>query len=292
LIRPFALGFLVCLLLSGCESDVDGPRSDAPATRIVTLAPHLTELVYTAGAGDRLAGVVEYSDFPVAALELPRIGDSFRLDYEAIAVIGPDLILAWTSGTPADVRDRLHALGYRVVSLDATTLVDVAAQILDIGALAGTSDAAAVAAANYTRRLDELRARYRDADVVRVFYQISAQPLFTVTGRHVISEAIETCGGENVFVDLDGLSPAVSLESVVVAAPDVIVAGSDMLSSEAVAELTAQWAEWTSIPAVRQGMVFVVEADRMHRSTTRILDAVEELCGYLDLARIDAAGHP
>ena len=246
------------LLLAGCGGETDRPKSAAPAQRIVALAPHLTELVYTAGAGEQLVGAVEYSDFPAEALSLPRVGDAFRLDYETISGLEPDLLLAWTSGTPADVQDRLQELGFRVVALDASGLDDIGVALNRIGALAGTTDIAAAAAARYSQRLAELRARYRDVRRLEVFYQISGQPLFTISGRHVISEAIETCGGRNVFADVGGLSPAISLEAVLVAEPDVIVTGDDALNSGARDELVAQWAEWNSVPAVRNGHLYVV----------------------------------
>jgi len=279
---------VACLVLGGCDGRVDPVAADAhvgPATRIVSLSPHLTELVYSAGAGERLVGVVAYSDYPDAALAVERIGDAFRLDYEAIAGLAPDLILAWRSGTPAEVQDRLRGMGYRVVPLDAASLGDIDLQLREIGKLAGTSAVADEVATTYSERLRGLRERYRDAAVVDVFYQVSAQPLFTVSGRHVISEAIETCGGRNVFAEVSGLSPAVSLESVVVAEPDAIIAGHDTLASGNEEELRARWAEWRSIPAVRNGNLFVVDADRMTRSTTRILEALDELCARLDLAR-------
>jgi len=281
-----------CLILAGCDGRVDAVATDAraePATRIISLSPHLTELVYTAGAGERLVGVVAYSDYPDAALKLERVGDAFRLDYEAIVGLAPDLVLAWRSGTPVDVQDRLRGMGFRVVPLDAAGLDDIGLQLREIGRLAGTSTVADAVAAAYSERLQELRDRYRDAVVVDVFYQVSAQPLFTVSGRHVISEAIETCGGRNVFADVSGLSPAVSLESVIVAEPDAIIAGHDTLARGTEEELRERWANWMSIPAVRDGNLFIVNADRMTRSTTRILDALDELCAHLDQARGEAS---
>jgi iron complex transport system substrate-binding protein len=263
----------------------DPPSADGPAMRIVALSPHLAELAFTAGAGERLVGVVEYSDFPAAARALPRVGDAYRLDYEAVVALAPDLVLAWQSGTPADVRGRLRDMGFRVVALDATGLDDLAMQVRRIGVLAGTEAVADAAAARYTERLRELRDRYRDAAAIDVFYQVSAQPLFTVSGRHVISEAIAVCGGRNVFADIEGLSPAVSLESVIVAKPGAIVAGDDVAAGDPAGDLRAQWARWTSIPAVRNGDLFVVDADLMHRHTTRILDAVEKLCANLEETR-------
>jgi iron complex transport system substrate-binding protein len=277
---------LACLLAGGCDGGGALPAQSAGgATRIVALSPHLAELAFTAGAGERLVGAVEYSDFPAAAGALPRVGDAFRLDYEGIAALDPDLVLAWRSGTPAHVQARLSELGYRVIVLDATTLAGIAEQITAIGELAGTSSIAAPAATAYLERLREIGDQYRDAVPIDVFYQISAQPLFTISGRHAINEAIELCGGRNVFADIDGLSPAVSLESVLVAAPQVIVSGQSPPSRAAADALREQWSAWTSIPAVREGNLFVVDADLLHRPAARILEAIVEMCDALDVAR-------
>jgi len=291
MLRFIAAFLAACLLLTGCDERGELPSPDAavrPAQRIITLAPHLTELVYSAGAGDRIVGVVEYSDFPPAALEQPRIGDAFRLDFEAITELMPDLVLAWTSGTPADVQERLRDMGLRVVPLDAKSLDAIGPELSRIGELTGTQDVADAAAAEFNARLQILLERYAADTTVDVFYQIAAQPLFTITARHVINDAIELCGGRNIFADIPGVSPAVSLESVITAEPDVIVAGEDAIPGGEAA-LRQQWADWTSIPAVRNDHVVTVDADRMHRTTLRILDAVEELCAHLDAARDSAA---
>lgn len=276
------------LLLSGCGRSHDpgnSPAPPGPAQRIVSLAPGLTELVYTAGAGDRLVAVVEYSDYPAAARRLPKVGDSFRLDFERLAELAPDLILAWESGNPRAVQDRLRELGYRVVALEPATLEDIGIQLRIIGELAGTSVAADRAADAYARRLAELRDRYRGKSTVDIFYQISAHPLFTISGRHVITRALEVCGGRNVFADVEGLSPAVSLEAVIVARPEVIIAGRLPVTRAMADDPFLLWAEWPNIPAVRDGNLFVINADHMHRSSVRILDGIEQLCLHLDEAR-------
>jgi iron complex transport system substrate-binding protein len=241
--------------------------------------------VYTAGAGDRLVGAVEYSDFPAASRLLPRVGDAFRLDYEAIASLKPDLILGWQSGTPGAVLDRLRDLGYRVVALEPGRLDAIAEHLEIIGGLAGTASAAANAAAQYQRELDVLRERFRNVQILSVFYQISWQPLFTINKDHVIGEAIEICGGRNVFAELSQLSPAISVEAVLNQSPEVIIASQfDSLQQTAESEL-ANWKKWKNIPAVNQGNLFLLEADKMVRPSTRILSGIRELCEALDAAR-------
>ena len=291
--RLFGALLAGCWLLAGCDSQTGEIPADAiatPAQRIITLAPHLTELVFAVDAGDRLVGVVDFSDYPPAALKLRRIGDSFRVDYEVVLELQPDLILAWGSGTPVGVRERLSEMGFRVVPLEAASLDEIASQLTEIGHLTGTSATANLVAHEFADDLHVLRTQYRDAAPVDVFYQIAAQPLFTVSDEHVISEAIEVCGGRNVFADIDGVSPAVTLEAVLAAAPDAIVAGQDANNRDQGEELRRQWSRWQSVPAVRDGHVFTVDADRMHRSTTRILGAVAELCVHLDRVRRDRTG--
>jgi len=278
---------VLSLLVSACGGDrsSDPPgTTNRPASRIITLAPHLTELVFSAGAGNRLVGVVEYSDFPAAALELPRIGDAFRLDHEAIVGLDPDLILAWESGTPPEVIDRLEQLGNRVVALDAGSLDEVADSIRMIGRLAGTERHAEAAATAFEVALNEIRAVVAGRAAVTVFYQVSAQPLFTISRRHVIGEAIELCGGRNVFGGLVELSPAISPEAVIDAAPEAII-GARYSADMSTPNPLAVWRQWTSIPAVRNGNLFLVDANLMTRPSVRILDGVRELCEKISVAR-------
>lgn len=275
----------------GNRSPDSANTTNRPASRIITLAPHLTELVYSAGAGDRLVGVVRYSDFPAAALELPRIGDAFRLDHEAIVGLDPDLILAWESGTPNEIVDRLEQLDHRVIAIGSGSLDGVAGSLRTIGRLAGTRQHAEAAATAFEVSLGEIRAATAGRTPVTVFYQVSAQPLFTISRRHVIGKAIELCGGRNLFGDLAELSPSISPETVIEAAPEVIIATrySDDVSS---ANPLAVWRQWISIPAVRDGNLFLVDANLMTRPSVRMLDGVRELCAKISLAREKMASTP
>ncbi len=290
-IRWYCRPILFIAFLSGCDqSPVAGrsiERDTEPVHRIITLSPHLTELVYTAGAGDRLVGVVEYSDFPPEAKELPRVGDAFRLDYEAVAGLEPDLVLGWRSGTPEDVMSRLRKLGYRVVALESGQLDIIAQNLLVIGRLANTSSVAKTAVFNYRQELDRVRIRYQDAKPMTVFYQISPQPLFTVTGHHVIGEAIRICGGKNIFAELQGLAPSVSVEAVLDAAPEVIVASYFGDAKAKSADVLSAWNQWQTIPAVRDGNLFLVDADLMSRPSFRILGGIKQLCNHLASARLE-----
>jgi iron complex transport system substrate-binding protein len=254
-----------------------GPAGAAPASRIVALAPHLAEIVWAAGAGDRLVGAVQWSDYPPAVADLPRVGDAFNIDDERIAALEPDLVVAWAGGTPTAVIERLRGRGYRVEVLGTSALGEVADQILAIGEWAGTGEAAGAAAEAYLGRLDALRGTQSGKAPVRVFYQVSSRPLYTVGGEQVITQVISLCRGENVFADLGQLAAVVDLESVIARNPEAILATSG-------ASLES-WDRWPELAAVRYGNVFTVAGDLIARPSPRLLQGAEQVCGRLDEAR-------
>lgn len=277
--------FLLAAFLSACGQPApqSALEADGAAERIVSLSPHLTELTFAAGAGRQLVGVVDYSDYPAAAADIPRIGDAFRVDYEAISLLAPDLILAWRGGTSRETIERLRSLGYRVVELDAGRLDDITEQLLEIGQLAGTDSAAQVAATELASEISTLRTRNRNKVPVSVFFQISAEPLFSVTGKHVISDIIEVCGGRNVFAGLSGVAPPVDVEAVVAANPDVIIA----TGAQGDSGWMNRWRRLEELTAVRRGHLYTVDRDFISRSGPRIIDGAVEICAALDKARVN-----
>lgn len=262
-----------------------GAAGAAPAPRIVTLAPHLAELVHDAGAGHALVATVAYSDRPAAVASLPQVGDAFRIDLERLVAARPDLVLAWREGTPAPVIEAIAALGVRVVTLGTPDLDGVARNLEVVGELASTRAAAAAAARAYRGRLDSLRARYADRRRVRVFYQVADRPLYTVGATHILSDAIRLCGGVNVFAALDVVAPAVTVEAVVEADPEVIVGGVYPPPVDGALGGLAHWRRWPGITAVGAGRLYPLDAGVMGRPTAGLLDGVERLCEAIDAAR-------
>jgi iron complex transport system substrate-binding protein len=252
-----------------------------PATRIVSLAPHATELLYAVGAGAAIVGTVDTSDFPPAAKSIPRIGDVRALDLERIVALAPDLVVTWPWTAPAQV-DLLRARGVAVFTTKPATIEGIAGDMERLGALTGHPDVAAGAAATFRTRLAELRARYRAATRVRVFYEIWDAPLYTVGGGHLITQALAACGGENVFMALTLPAAAVDVEAVLAAKPDAIVAGAEGGGRP---EWLDRWRRWPGLPAVARGHLFVVDADLLHRPGPRFLEGVEGLCAAVDRAR-------
>lgn len=257
-------------------------RLKEPARRIVSLAPHITETLFAAGAGDRVVGVVDYSDYPEAARRLPRIGGYSKLDLEAVAALKPDLAVGWASGNSLAHVEKLRALGIPVYLVQPGRIDDVAVNLERYGELAGTPDAARAAAADFRTRLAGLRTQYGTRPKVRVFYQIWKQPLMTVGGGQVISDAIRLCGGENIFADLKLLAPKVSIEAVLAADPEAIVASG---MSEARPEWVDDWRQWPSMTAVKHNNLYFIPPDLIQRHTPRLAEGAARLCTHLETAR-------
>jgi iron complex transport system substrate-binding protein len=254
---------------------------DAPARRIVSLAPSATELLFAAGAGARVVAVTDPADWPPEASSLPRVGDARTLDLERIVGLRPDLAVAWPYVAPAQI-ERLQELGIPVYRTDPHTPEAIALDLEQLGALTGTADAAREAAARFRSRLAALRRRERDAKAIDVFYEIWDKPLYTIGGEHLISAAISLCGGENVFAGLSLPAPSVSVEAVLAARPSVIIAGTDGAIRPAWLDA---WQRWTDLPAVAHGNLFVVDANLLHRAGPRFADGAEALCSIIDRAR-------
>ncbi len=262
-----------------------GQSAAAPPLRIVSLAPHLTELAYAAGAGDALVGTVEYSDYPQAARELPRVGDGWRVDTERLLALRPDLVLAWASGTPTDTIRRLESLHLRVATIPTYRLADVPAALRRIGRIADTREVAERAAGDFEAELERLRASYSRQRTLSVFIQIDDEPLYTVSRRHVISEIVELCGGRNVFADLAQVAPPVAIEAVLARNPQVVLSTDDTLADPA-----AYWRRWPSLAAVRHGTIYSMSADTLARSTPRLVEGVQATCEALRDARSRVPG--
>ncbi|HET7395491.1 MAG TPA: cobalamin-binding protein [Gammaproteobacteria bacterium] len=253
----------------------------APAMRVVSLAPDLTELVYAAGAGSVMVGAGTYSDYPAAAKRLPRIGDAFRVDTERLLALKPDLVLAWQGGTPVSVIARLRTLKLPVLVIGANAPEDIASNLELIGQATGHATEADAAARTFLAGLMELRNEYARRDPVRVFYEISAAPLYTIGNKQLISRMIGLCGGRNIFDDLESFAAPVSLEDVLARDPQAIVTGDD---PDAATRLR-QWQRWPQLSAVRTRNLFNISGDLLDRATPRILGGGRQLCKDLETTR-------
>lgn len=252
-----------------------------PVQRIVTLAPHLAEQVFEVGAGERLVGTVQWSNKPAAARDVPRIGDSFRVDAERIVALQPDIVLAWGGGTPQNTIERLRALQLNVAVLDPRDLESIPRHLEWLGKLTGNARQAESVARAFRSRLEAISDEFADAEPIRVFYQISSQPIFTVGAGHTISEMIELCGGNNIFSDLDARAHSVSRESVISRDPQVIIVG----RYEGSEDERGDWRRWKNLTATRTNNLLLIDAETVARPAVGILDGARELCTALDSAR-------
>ena len=279
-----ALALWACCCIAGpAVTDATGARVElpSPARRIVSLAPHATELLFAAGAGGKVVGVLSPADWPPQAARIARIGDARALDLERIVALAPDLAVAWPYLAAAQI-EQLRAFRIPIYVSDPHTPEAIAADIEKLGALAGTTGIAAPAAAAFRSKLAALRESSGRGPKVSVFYEIWNQPLYTIGGAHLISSAIELCGGENVFASLTLPAPQVSVESVLAAAPAAIVAGTDDALRPAWLD---DWTRWRDLPAVAHGNLFVVDANLLHRAGPRFAEGVAQLCAALEHAR-------
>jgi iron complex transport system substrate-binding protein len=252
-----------------------------PARRVVALGPHLTEQVFAAGGGDRLVGVLRYSDFPEAATRLPVVGDALALNLEAMAQLKPDLLLVWGSGINARQQQRLPALGVPVYVSETTRVEGIASTLQRLGTLMGTRGAAEAAAQQVLADWDALNRRYAGRPPVRVFYQLWDEPLMTVNGQHLIHQALTACGAVNVFAALKPLVPTVSWEAAVQANPQAVVTGA---SRDESVRLDG-WRRFAQVDAVRHGRLLSVDGPGLSRMSPRFVAAAGRLCEAIDSAR-------
>jgi iron complex transport system substrate-binding protein len=252
-----------------------------PAQRIITLAPHTMELVYVAGGLSRVVGKGSHSLYPPTARHIPEIGDNRQIDIERVIALRPDLLVLWRYGISERQIEQLRKLGIPLFFSDPRHLDNIADSIVRLGKLFGTEKQAYEEASKMRRTLDDLRLRYGQRPLLSVFYQVSDRPLYTLSGQHIISEALRICGGANVFASMKSLAPQISVESVLAANPDVIIhtsvdAGSDGL---------AAWRKYPSLKAVQRGHLYSLNPDLLDRPGPRMADGVKTLCETLDKAR-------
>ena len=271
---------------SGAVAAIDDEGSlvqlAAPAKRIISLAPSLTELIYAAGAGDKLVGVIAYSNYPEAAKSLPVVGQHDMLDMERILSLRPDLVVAWLSGNPRASVRRLRELGLNVYIAEPKNLKSIPSHMERLAILAGTESIAKPAAENFRSRLRALDKQYRNKAAVRTFYQVWDKPLISAGGNELINDIISLCGGKNIFSDIDRVAPKVSKEAVLVRDPMVIIAsGMDIERPEWLDD----WRSWPAVNAVANNMLFFVPPDLVQRHTPRALQGAEIICAQIDQAR-------
>jgi len=272
--------------VSALDSEGRRVELERPAQRIVSLAPHATEQLFAAGAGAKLVGVSEYSDYPEEAKRLPQVASSAGVNLEALLALKPDLVVAWRLEATAASLARLESLGLPVFYDEPRRLAQIPESIEALGELAGTAAAARALAASLREQLSRLKAQYGSRRAVSVFYQISERPLMTLGGRQFVSDAIELCGGRNIFADSPLMAPQVNIEAVLSADPEAIITARPDSSERS---WQAFWRPFSGMRAVRLDNLYAVPMNEMHRHGPRAIGATALLCRHIDEARLKAA---
>lgn len=288
--RFFSILTVLCSLMAVPASGADIILTQAngetlalpgPAKRIITLAPNLAEILFAAGAGDRLEAVVEYSNFPAQVAGMQRVGDAFRIDLERIVALGPDLVIAWSSGNPQSALKKLEQLGLKVWQVEIRRPEQIAEAVRNMSIAAGTEHIGMAEANRLISKLNKLKSDHIDNAPVTYFYQVASHPLYTINGEHIISRGLALCGGQNVFSQLPALAPQVSPESVILANPQVLLAAQGH-EDQAALDI---WDEWPRLRAVADGNMFYLPADQISQATPRFLDSLALACDYMDDVR-------
>ena len=251
----------------------------APAKRIISLAPHLTENIFAIEAGDRLVGVTRFSDYPTEATKIAIVGDSTQINYERIITLNPDLILGWKTGNRMSDIARLEQLGFTVWVSEPSAITDVPRLMRSIGVLVGNKKQAEFAARKFELSIERLREQYAGHKRISVLYQVWQQPLMTVNDKHIISDVISLCGGINIYASVSQLTPTVSIESVIAANPKAIITSgyNDI----------ALWQRYPLVEAVRKGRFYNIHPDLLQRHGPRIAEGAKLMCEYLDKVRLE-----
>ncbi|MCB1662433.1 MAG: cobalamin-binding protein [Pseudomonadales bacterium] len=257
-------------------------QTSKPAKRVASLAPHVTEMLFAAGAGSQVIAGVSYSDYPPIAKTLPQLGTYTKIDFETLMAIKPDLVVAWLSGNGANQINRLKELGLPLYTTNPEIPEDIATNLIRLGRLTGNTSVADKASAAFLNELQQLRFTYSQRRPVTTFYQVWNNPLVTLNERHLISHLIKLCGGKNVFSDLPNLTTQISIEAVLTQDPEVIISsGIDAQRPD----WLDNWLNWPTLKAVKHGHLFFIPPDIVQRHSPRVLEGARLLCQQLEQAR-------
>lgn len=290
--RPTTLALLAlttaCIAANAANAAAISVRDDdgnvitlqKPAQRIVAMSPHVTELLFAAGGGDRIVGAVTYSDFPEAAKKIPRIGTNRQIDMERVIAMKPDLIVAWMHGSSERQIETLRQLGIPIFHSEPLKLDGIADNVQRLGQLLGTETVAQPAAAQIRAQFAALTKQYASRPPVRMFYQVWDKPLYTLSSGSIVSDAMRVCGGVNIFADLKVTAPVVSIEGVLQADPEAIFG-----TAEKDYGGVTLWKPYTTLKAVRNGNLFTLDGELLNRAGPRMVDGTRAMCEMLEQAR-------
>lgn len=253
-----------------------------PAQRIISLSPHVTEMIFAAGGGERIIGTVNYSDYPAAAKTIPRVGDNRQLDIERIIAMKPDLLVVWMHGAFERQLEVLRKSGIPYYFSEPHKLEQIPQALEKLGILFGTEKIAQVSANAFRQQLTQLATRYQKASTVRTFYQVWGKPIFTLNDQNIVSDVLRVCGGQNVFGHLAAAAPTLSTEAVLQENPELIISGDS--ANQGVSGIE-QWKMFSSMLAVKNHNLVAIDGDQLNRAGPRIIEGAKAVCEAMDKAR-------
>lgn len=251
-----------------------------PARRVIAMAPHVTELLFAAGAGDKIVGAVTYSDYPEAARKIPRVGDNRLIDMERVAAMKPDLIVIWMHGGFERQIEGLRKLGIPLYHSEPAKLEGIADNVERLGRLMGTETVANAAAEDIRQQFAAMTRQYASRPPVRLFYQVWDKPLYTLSNKSIVGDAIRLCGGVNIFGDLKVTAPVVSIEAVLQENPEAIFG-----TSEKDYGSVNLWKPYPNMLAVKNNNLFRLDGELLNRAGPRMVAGTRALCEKIEEAR-------
>lgn len=251
-----------------------------PAIRIVSLAPHLTEILFSLGVGDHIVGTVKYSDYPEKALDIPRLGDAFSLNVEAIVAMQPDIIFAWQTGGGSQSVQRLADFDIPIFINHSQALTDISSGFVRIGKLVGKSANGLRLKSQFDQKLQALLSQRANSPVI--FFQISDQNIYSISDRHIIGRTIRHCGGQNLYSELRPDVSLVSLETVIAGRPDLII----VTQTKGQSPWVKRWQKYPQF----QNSVRTIDPGIVSRPSFRMLEGIERICEQI--SSIDTADSP
>lgn len=272
----FSTIFLFVCVLFSSWSNAEKPQ------RIVAMAPHIVEMLFDIGAGNKIIGTVEYADFPEAALAIPRVGGYHGIQIEKILALKPDLVIVWKSGNKISDVEQMEKMGLNIIYSQPEKIEDVALELRKLGKITGHEEQAEAVANRYTQRLRKLRQQHANIAPMKVFYQLWPSPMRTINKDTLINQLIEVCQGQNVFASNPTPYPQIGIENVIVAQPEIIILPDEKSNKE---QPIIDWHKWPEIPAAKHNRFIRVNADLMHRFSTRMLEGIEDMCEKIDAFR-------
>ncbi len=248
--------------------------------RIISLAPNITEILFAIGAGDRVVGASEFSNYPNAARSLPKVGTYIKPNLERIIELSPDIVIATADGEKEKEVKKLQSLGIGVYVINPTDFSGIIATVREIGTLVSADVKAEEVARGMEKKINEVKERVSGLKVVKVLLTFSMEPIITMSTGTFQDDMIRIAGGTNIAAGVKVRYPRFSVEEIIVRAPEVIVVTS-MSPGDDLKKANKLWSRFGTIPAVRSGRIYMINSDIVDRPAPRIGDGLYELAKLL-----------